>query len=57
MAGKDSEKYEVQGTASVGETINLVVNSTTVYSESVPTGQREAPSYISRLCFKKVKRR
>lgn len=53
MAGKDSEKYEVQGTASVGETINLVVNSTTVYSESVPTWATGGAIIYFKVVFQK----
>ena len=36
MASKSNEKYELTGTASVGESITLTANSTVLFEETVP---------------------
>ena len=46
MASKENEKYEVSGTASVGESITLTVNTTTVYEETVPAWATSATIFF-----------
>lgn len=53
MASKDSEKYEVSGTASVGEAISLTINTTTVYSETVPTWATGGAIIYFKVVFQK----
>lgn len=46
MAGFTNKKYEFTGTANVGETIELSVNSVTPFSEVVPGWASGATIYF-----------
>jgi len=54
MADKESEKYELGGTATAGETIALTVNGTTVYSETVPVWATSGAIIYFRVQFSKT---
>ena len=51
MASKSNEKYELTGTASVGESITLTANSTTVYSETVPAWATQGAIIYFKVIF------